>query len=134
MDNKKLFIYLGIALGLGGLAYYLYSMGLFLPQKTDNSGAGTGTGQKKQYKINYIVPWGDSTNPDWAFTEISVERIADFAIGEMIKTTNTRFPGPYTIIDIWDSGSGHGSLKINLPFTGLQIQNQDPNAGVVEKV
>jgi len=130
MDRGKLLIWLGVALGLGGVAYYAFAMGLFLPKPVDTA-LPPGTTGKKTYKINYITPWGSTDNPDYGFTEISVERIADFAIGTVIKTSNSRFPGPYAIEDIWDSGQGHGSLKINLPFTGSAIMQ---NAGILEIV
>ncbi len=124
-------IWLGIALGIGGILYYAFKSGFLLPQDQGIIEDTTKPDSQKKYGINYITPWGSVNNPDYGFTEISVNDIADFAIGEMVKTTNSRFPGPMAIMDIWDSGSGHGSLKINIPFSGDRIMS---GAGWLTKV
>ena len=114
---------IGKVVGIGAIAYYGYATGRLFPKNNDQkSDPTTGTNQKKQYKINYITPWGSAEDPDYSYTEISVEKISEFSVGELITTTNPRFPGPMFINHIWDSGQGHGSLQIVLAFTGTKIE------------
>jgi hypothetical protein len=129
--DKKLIIWLGIALGIGGILYYALKTGLLLPSDQGNVDDPIRPGSQKKYLINYITPWGSADNPEYGYTEISISNISDFSIGEMVKTTNSRFPGPMAITDIWDSGSGHGSLKFNIPFTGDRVMS---GAGWLMKV